>query len=129
MRLGGSAPLPTFQTWYEKTGQKIIDGIGTTEMLHIFISASGEDIRPGATGRPIPGYEAKVIDDNGNPLPPNEVGKLAVRGPTGCRYLADSRQRDYVVDGWNLTGDAYKMNEIGTYFRIRHDIFRIRFVN
>ncbi len=119
---GEHLPLPTFEAWEKATGIKIINGIGTTEMLHIFISAAGEDIRPGATGKPIPGYQAMVVDDEMNPLPPGEVGKLAVRGPTGCRYLADERQTSYVVDGWNLTGDAYKADEDGYFwFQARAD--------
>jgi 2-aminobenzoate-CoA ligase len=87
-------------------------------MLHIFISAAGDAIRPGATGRPIPGYEAMVVDEAMRPLPPGETGRLAVRGPTGCRYLADERQRDYVQGGWNLTGDAYLVDADG-YFHYR----------
>lgn len=119
---GETLPLPTFELWKEKTGISIIDGIGATEMIHIFISAPVEDIRPGATGRPIPGYEARVIDENGDELPPGEVGRLAVRGPTGCRYLADERQRVYVQDGWNVTGDAYKMDADGYFwFQARAD--------
>ena len=100
----------------DATGLRIIDGIGATEMLHIFITAAGDDIRPGATGRPVPGYEAMVVDEAMRPLPPGEIGRLAVRGPTGCRYLADERQREYVRDGWNLTGDAYKVDEDGYFW-------------
>ncbi len=119
---GEHLPKPTFEAWREHTGIEIIDGIGTTEMLHIFISASGPDIRPGATGKPIPGYAAMVVDNDMNPLPPGEVGRLAVRGPTGCRYLSDARQRDYVVDGWNLTGDAFKVDAEGYFwFQARAD--------
>jgi 2-aminobenzoate-CoA ligase len=119
---GEPLPLPTFEAWQRATGIRIIDGIGATEMLHIFISAAGDDIRPGATGRPIPGYQAMVADDNMRPLGPGEVGKLAVRGPTGCRYLADERQKDYVRDGWNLTGDAYMLDEDGYFwFQARAD--------
>jgi 2-aminobenzoate-CoA ligase len=95
---------------------RIIDGIGSTEMLHIFIAASGDDIRPGATGKPVPGYVACVLDDEGKPLPPGNVGRLAVKGPTGCRYLADPRQRDYVQQGWNLTGDAYLVDDDGYFW-------------
>lgn len=84
-------------------------------MLHIFISAADGDVRPGATGKPVPGYVARVVDEHGNTVPPGTVGRLAVQGPTGCRYLADERQRNYVKDGWNLTGDAYVMDEDG-YF-------------
>ncbi len=113
---GETLPLPTFNAWLEATGLKLIDGIGATEMLHIFISASGDDIRPGATGKPVPGYEARIVDDEGNELPPGTVGRLAVRGPTGCRYLADpERQHIYVQNGWNLTGDVYLMDADG-YF-------------
>ncbi|HET8727524.1 MAG TPA: benzoate-CoA ligase family protein [Alphaproteobacteria bacterium] len=113
---GEALPLPTWEAFRDATGIAIIDGIGSTEMLHIFISAAGDDIRPGSTGKPVPGYEACVVDDDGNPLPPGEVGRLAVRGPTGCRYLADDRQRNYVRDGWNLTGDAYRMDEDGYFW-------------
>ncbi|HEV7367739.1 benzoate-CoA ligase family protein [Arenibaculum sp.] len=113
---GEALPLPTWQAFREATGIEIIDGIGSTEMLHIFISASGSDIRPGSTGRPVPGYEACVLDEEGRPVPPGTVGRLAVRGPTGCRYLADDRQRNYVQGGWNLTGDAYKMDEDGYFW-------------
>jgi 2-aminobenzoate-CoA ligase len=112
---GEPLPQPTFEAWQRTTGLKIIDGIGSTEMLHIFISAAGDAIRPGATGRPIPGYQAIVVDDAMQKLPPGVTGRLAVRGPTGCRYLADERQRDYVQGGWNLTGDAYQVDEDG-YF-------------
>ena len=99
-----------------------MDGIGATEMLHIFIAAPVEAIRPGATGIPVPGYEAKIIDDEGRDLPPGSVGRLAVRGPTGCRYLADERQRKYVVNGWNVTGDTYRQDEDGYFwFQARSD--------
>jgi 2-aminobenzoate-CoA ligase len=119
---GEPLPLATFEAWRKRTGLSIIDGIGATEMLHIFISASDEAIRPGATGRPIPGYRAMVVDDDMRPLPPGEIGRLAVRGPTGCRYLADERQKEYVRDGWNLTGDAYKTDEDGYFwFQARTD--------
>ena len=93
-----------------------MDGIGATEMLHIFIAATEDEIRPGATGKPVPGYEAKVVDDEGRDLPPGSVGRLAVRGPTGCRYLADERQRKYVQEGWNVTGDTYLMDEDGYFW-------------
>jgi 2-aminobenzoate-CoA ligase len=115
-------PRATSDSWFERTGIRIVDGIGSTEMLHIFISAAGGDIRPGSTGKPVPGYTAMVADDNMRPLPPGEVGRLAVRGPTGCRYLADPRQAKYVIDGWNVTGDAYKMDEDGYFwFQARTD--------
>ena len=113
---GETLPKPTWEAFREKTGIPIIDGIGATEMLHIFISAAVEDIRPGSTGRPVPGYEACVLDEDGNTAPPGEVGRLAVRGPTGCRYLADPRQKDYVLNGWNLTGDAYMVDEDGYFW-------------
>jgi 2-aminobenzoate-CoA ligase len=119
---GEPLPLPTFEAWQRQTGLRIIDGIGATEMLHIFISAAEDGIRPGATGRPLPGYRAMVVDDDMRPLPPGETGRLAVRGPTGCRYLADERQKEYVRNGWNLTGDAYKTDEDGYFwFQARTD--------
>ncbi|MBM3676261.1 MAG: AMP-binding protein [Actinobacteria bacterium] len=112
---GETLPQPVFEAWLDQTDLAIIDGIGATEMLHIFISASDSRIRAGATGVAVPGYEARVVDDQMRPVPPGTVGRLAVRGPTGCRYLDDPRQSDYVVDGWNLTGDAYVLDEDG-YF-------------
>jgi 2-aminobenzoate-CoA ligase len=119
---GETLPLPTFEAWRSATGLSIIDGIGATEMLHIFIAAADDDIRPGATGKPVPGYRAMVVDEAMQPVPAGEVGRLAVRGPTGCRYLADERQKDYVVEGWNLTGDAYRMDEDGYFwFQARTD--------
>jgi 2-aminobenzoate-CoA ligase len=114
---GEALPLPTFEAFERATGIRIIDGIGATELLHIFISAREEEIRPGSTGRVVPGYEARVVDEAGEPLPPGSVGRLAVRGPTGCRYLEDEdRQRAYVQDGWNLTGDAYRMDADGYFW-------------
>jgi 2-aminobenzoate-CoA ligase len=120
---GETLPLATFQAWESAAGIRIIDGIGSTEMLHIFIAAAGDDIRPGATGKPIPGYAAKVIDDDGNQVAPGVVGRLAVRGPTGCRYLDNpERQAAYVEDGWNVTGDSYLMDEEGNFwFQARND--------
>jgi 2-aminobenzoate-CoA ligase len=112
---GEPLPKATFEAWLSATGIKLMDGIGATEMLHIFIAAREDEIRPGATGKPVPGYEARIIDDEGRDLPPGSVGRLAVRGPTGCRYLADERQRKYVRNGWNVTGDTYLMDE-GGYF-------------
>ncbi|MBI2312102.1 MAG: benzoate-CoA ligase family protein [Betaproteobacteria bacterium] len=112
---GEALPAPIRSLWKQTTGIEIIDGIGSTELLHIFISAREEDSRPGATGKPIPGYKARVVDEAGNPVPPGNIGKLAVKGPTGCRYLADPRQKNYVQNGWNLTGDAYLMDTDG-YF-------------
>lgn len=114
---GEHLPLAIFEAWRQATGIKLIDGLGATEMIHIFISAAGDEIRPGATGKAIPGYEACIVDEAGNRLPPGEIGKLAVRGPTGCRYLADpERQKKYVQNGWNLTGDAYKMDADGYFW-------------
>ena len=112
---GEVLPAATRALWQEATGIRIIDGIGSTEMLHIFSSADEEHARPGATGKPVPGYEARVVDDHGSPLPAGQVGRLAVKGPTGCRYLADPRQANYVQDGWNITGDAYLVDADG-YF-------------
>jgi 2-aminobenzoate-CoA ligase len=113
---GEALPKSTFDAWHAATGLKIMDGIGATEMLHIFIGSPEEDIRPGATGRPVPGYEAKVIDESGREVPPGTIGRLAVRGPTGCRYLADERQRKYVENGWNVTGDTYLMDADGWFW-------------
>jgi 2-aminobenzoate-CoA ligase len=114
---GEPLPLPTYQAWEQATGLKIIDGLGSTELLHIFITAARDDVIPGATGTVVPGYEARVVDDQGNPRPAGEVGLLAVRGPTGCRYLDDpERQRVYVRGGWNYTGDAYKQDERGYFW-------------
>lgn len=113
---GETLPKPTFDAWLKATGIKMMDGIGSTELLHIFISATEDDIRPGATGKPVSGYEAKIVDDDGNDLPPGTMGKLAVRGPTGCRYLADERQRKYVQNGWNITGDTYLMDSDGYFW-------------
>jgi 2-aminobenzoate-CoA ligase len=116
---GEHLPAATFEAWERATGIRIIDGIGATEMLHIFISAAGDDIRPGATGRAIPGYEARVVDDEMREVPPGTVGRLAVRGPTGCRYLGNlERQRAYVRDGWNLTGDSYRMDDDGYFWYV-----------
>ena len=114
---GEALPLATFEAWRKATGISIIDGIGATEMLHIFISASGDDIRPGSTGKVVPGYEAEVQDDKGRAVPDGTIGKLAVRGPTGCRYLDNlERQRAYVRDGWNLTGDSYVRDADGYFW-------------
>lgn len=112
---GEALTASTRALWKDATGIEIIDGIGSTEMLHIFISHREDEARPGATGKAVPGYRARVVDDDGNELPPGTVGKLAVQGPTGCRYLNDARQRNYVQHGWNLTGDAYLMDADG-YF-------------
>jgi len=113
---GEALPAATRVQWKAATGLEAIDGIGSTEMLHIFISADEAHARPGATGTPVPGYQACILDPDGRPLPRGAVGRLAVRGPTGCRYLDDARQAQYVHDGWNVTGDAYLEDEDG-YFR------------
>jgi 2-aminobenzoate-CoA ligase len=106
-------PAPVFESWILKTGKTILDGIGSTELLHIFITNRTGDAVAGTTGHPVSGYEARIVDDDMNELPPGAVGKLAVRGPTGCRYLADTRQSSYVRNGWNLTGDAFIRDENG----------------
>ncbi|HWZ42715.1 MAG TPA: benzoate-CoA ligase family protein [Candidatus Saccharimonadales bacterium] len=114
---GERLPAAVFEAWRKATGLQIIDGIGSTELLHIFISAGGEEIRPGSTGKPVPGYQALVIDDAGLPVPANTSGRLAVRGPTGCRYLdAPDLQRKYVENGWNITGDAYHVDDDGYFW-------------
>jgi 2-aminobenzoate-CoA ligase len=113
---GETLPKPTFDAWLNATGIKLMDGIGSTELLHIFISATEEEVRPGATGKPVPGYEAKIVDEDGNELPAGTMGRLAVRGPTGCRYLSDDRQRRYVQNGWNITGDTYIMDADGYFW-------------
>ena len=112
---GETLPGPVFEQWTAKTGKPILDGIGSTEMLHIFISNRMGEARPGATGKPVTGYVAKVVDEQMNEVPRGEIGRLAVRGPTGCRYLADKRQTSYVRDGWNITGDTFVQDEDG-YF-------------
>ncbi|MES2129586.1 MAG: AMP-binding protein [Pseudomonadota bacterium] len=119
---GEALPLATRESWQAATGLAMIDGIGATEILHIFISAAGDDVRAGATGKPVPGYQACLLDADGKPVGPGVIGRLAVKGPTGCRYLADERQKEYVLDGWNLTGDAYEMDADGYfYYRSRTD--------
>jgi 2-aminobenzoate-CoA ligase len=113
---GEHLPGSTWQAFYQATGVRIVDGIGSTEMLHIFISAAGDDIVPGSTGRAVPGYQAAVLDDEGKPVPDGTIGRLAVKGPTGCRYLNDDRQRTYVQDGWNITGDTYLRDAQGYFW-------------
>ncbi|MFB8139673.1 AMP-binding protein [Streptomyces parvus] len=113
---GENLPEATWRAWYEATGLRIINGIGATELLHIFISAADDAIRPGMTGVPVPGWQARVVDEQGEELPDGEPGLLAVRGPVGCRYLADPRQTEYVRHGWNLTGDTF-VREPDGYFR------------
>jgi 2-aminobenzoate-CoA ligase len=119
---GETLPASVSDAWFERTGIRIIDGIGSTEMLHIFIAARPEDAKAGSTGTAVPGYEAMIVDPQMNPLPAGEIGRLAVRGPTGCRYLDDPRQKTYVVNGWNLTGDAFQMDADGYFwFQARTD--------
>ncbi len=120
LRVGVSAgehlPRETFEAVEKASGLRLVDGIGATEMLHVFISAAGDDIVPGSTGVAVPGYRAAVLDESGNELPPGTLGRLAVIGPTGCRYLADERQKVYVQHGWNITGDTYLRDENGYFF-------------
>jgi 2-aminobenzoate-CoA ligase len=119
---GEALPRPVFDAWQKATGLKLMDGIGATEMLHIFIAAREDEIRPGATGIPVPGYRAKVVDEAGQEVPRGTPGKLAVQGPTGCRYLADPRQASYVQGGWNITGDTYIQDENGYFwYQARND--------
>jgi 2-aminobenzoate-CoA ligase len=119
---GETLPAPVYEEWIEKTGKPMLDGIGATEMLHIFITNRFDDHRPACTGKPVRGYEAKVIDDDGAEVPRGTVGRLAVRGPIGCRYMADDRQKKYVLDGWNITGDAFFMDDDGyLHFAARND--------
>ena len=119
---GETLPKPVYDEWMEKTGKPMLDGIGATEMLHIFVTNRFDDHRPACTGRPVTGFEAKVIGDDGAEVPRGTPGRLAVRGPTGCRYLADARQQVYVQDGWNITGDTFVMDEDGyLHFAARND--------
>ncbi|MEU3793048.1 AMP-binding protein [Streptomyces fructofermentans] len=113
---GENLPAATWRAWYDRTGLRVINGIGATELLHIFISAADDDVRPGSTGVPVPGWQARVVDGAGRTVPDGEPGLLAVRGPVGCRYLSDPRQREYVRNGWNITGDTYVRDSDG-YFR------------
>jgi 2-aminobenzoate-CoA ligase len=112
---GEHLPADTWRDVKARTGLELVNGIGATELLHVFISAAGEDIRPETTGRPVPGYRATILDDEGREVGPGRIGRLAVIGPTGCRYLNDERQLNYVVDGWNVTGDTFLKDEDG-YF-------------
>ena len=119
---GETLPAPVYEEWMQKTGKPMLDGIGATELLHIFITNRFDDHHPGCTGRPVTGYEARIVDADMTELPRGEVGHLAVRGPTGCRYLADPRQRTYVRDGWNLTGDSFWQDTGGRFhFAARSD--------
>jgi 2-aminobenzoate-CoA ligase len=115
---GETLPKSVWETWRERTGIKILDGIGSTEMLHIFIGSPQEQARGGATGRVVPGYVAEIHDEDGNPLPNGEIGRLAVKGPTGCRYLDDPRQTTYVQNGWNYPGDAYRRDDDGDFYYV-----------
>ena len=112
---GETLPAPVFDEWTSRTGKPILDGIGTTELLHIFISNRTDDAEAGSTGTPVTGYEARVLGEDGEELPHGEIGRLAVRGPTGCRYLGGERQEGYVRAGWNLTGDAFRRDERGRF--------------
>ena len=119
---GETLPAATFDAWLGATGIRIIDGLGSTEMLHVFVGSREEEMRAGATGKPVPGYEARVVDENGDEVPPGTPGRLAVRGPTGCRYLGDKRQLEYVQRGWNVTGDTYIKDADGYYrYQARSD--------
>jgi 2-aminobenzoate-CoA ligase len=119
---GEALPLATRTLVKDCFGIDLIDGIGSTEMLHIFISAAGDQIRPGATGKPVPGIRAAILGEDGAELPPGQVGRLAVKGPIGCRYLEDPRQSLYVEGGWNVTGDSYLMDADGYFwFQARSD--------
>lgn len=126
LRVGISAgehlPKETWEDVYQASGLKLVNGIGSTEMLHVFISAAGDDIHPEAVGRPVPGYRAKIIDEDGNEVPDGTPGRLAVLGPTGCRYLADERQRDYINNGWSVTGDTFIKDAAGYFiYQARSD--------
>jgi 2-aminobenzoate-CoA ligase len=119
---GETLPSPVYEDWIAKTGKPMLDGIGATEMLHIFISNRFTDHRPACTGKPVSGYQVRVLDENGNEAPRGEIGRLAVKGPTGCRYLADDRQASYVLDGWNVTGDSFMRDTDGyLHFAARND--------
>jgi len=119
---GETLPATVFEDWQTKTGKTMLDGIGATEMLHIFMSNRVGDAHPACTGKPVSGYQAKIVDERMQEMPRGQVGKLAVRGPTGCRYLSDERQANYVVDGWNLTGDAFFQDKDGYFhFAARTD--------
>lgn len=119
---GETLPAPVYEEWMRKTGKPMLDGIGATEMLHIFISNRFGDSHPACTGKPVTGYEARVVDEAMREVPRGQVGRLAVRGPTGCRYLSDSRQKNYVREGWNLTGDSFWQDENGYFhFAARSD--------
>ncbi|MCT9088949.1 benzoate-CoA ligase family protein [Streptomyces sp. ASQP_92] len=115
---GEALPAKVWEEFHAATGHRIIDGIGATEMLHVFISAADQDIRPGSTGRPVPGYRARIVDEQGDPVPDGQPGLLAVTGPTGCRYMDDPRQSTYVRHGWNVTGDTYVRDQDGYFWYV-----------
>ncbi|MFC4213844.1 AMP-binding protein [Pseudophaeobacter arcticus] len=119
---GETLPSPVYEAWIAKTGKPMLDGIGATEMLHIFITNRFSDHRPACTGKPVSGYQVRILNSDGTEAPRGEIGRLAVKGPTGCRYLADDRQSAYVQDGWNVTGDSFRMDEAGyLHFAARND--------
>ncbi|HIE78035.1 MAG TPA: 2-aminobenzoate-CoA ligase [Candidatus Thioglobus sp.] len=119
---GETLPAPIYQDWIDTTGKPLVDGIGATELLHIFISNRTDNHQASCTGRPVAGYKAIILDEDGNEAPPNTIGKLAIKGPTGCRYLADKRQTTYVKNGWNMTGDCFTMDKSGAFhFVARND--------
>jgi 2-aminobenzoate-CoA ligase len=119
---GESLPDATRQLWKNATGLEMTDGIGGTEVIHIYISSAGQDVRAGSIGKVVPGYQAQIVDEDMQPVPPGVVGRLAVRGPTGCRYLDDPRQKDYVKEGWNLPGDTFVMDADGYFsYQARND--------
>ena len=119
---GETLPAPVYEEWMAKTGKPMLDGIGSTEMLHIFLTNRFDDHRPASTGRPVTGYQARIVSEDGCELPRGQIGRLAVRGPTGCRYLADERQCKYVQNGWNLTGDSFWQDDEGRFhFAARSD--------
>jgi 2-aminobenzoate-CoA ligase len=115
---GEHLPKPVYEDWRKKTGVRMIDGIGATEIIHIFLSMTGENDKPGSTGVPVPGYDVRVVDENLADMPDDEPGLLAVRGPTGCKYLDDPRQADYVKGGWNLTGDVFRRDADGYFWYV-----------
>ncbi|UWS78680.1 AMP-binding protein [Phaeobacter sp. G2] len=119
---GETLPSPVYEAWIAQTGKPMLDGIGATEMLHIFITNRFSDHRPACTGKPVNGYQVRILNSDGTEAPHGEIGRLAVKGPTGCRYLADDRQAAYVQDGWNVTGDSFRMDEAGyLHFAARND--------
>jgi 2-aminobenzoate-CoA ligase len=119
---GEALPDATRQLWKKVTGIEMTDGIGGTEVIHIYISSAGQEVRAGTIGKVVPGYQAQIVGEDMQPVPPGKVGRLAVRGPTGCRYLDDSRQKDYVKEGWNLPGDTFVMDADGYFsYQARND--------